>query len=781
MRKIDKMLYQATIPPFLITLAVLTFVVFIHDLGNLSELLITRNASLSTILLIAGAILPGILIFSLPLSYLIGILIGLSGLSGESQITALRACGVPLRTLLRFILLLGGIVGLITGLFSTVILPRTNDILSLIKARISLTQATSQIQPRVFNEDFPNIVFYLDDLAVDRQNWARIFLADNSDPKAPRTVLARSGTWISDPANQRLQLHLEQGASYSVDPADPSKDNVSLFISTDIPIKLNKVFDSPDGLKQRPRKVVEQSTGYLMQNYAKSEKNEKLQQLVEINRRFALPFTIIPFALLGLTLGSGTSKGGRTAGFALSLVTVLVFYILFFNGIRLASVGKVSPWIGAWGANILLAAAGIFLLARLEWSFRLSPRLSALMWNIRYNALTRRLKLEKALRPIAKADKALVRSTSRLERLLFPKLFDLYISRGFLVYFFWSFITCGTLFVLLTLFDLLDDIIRNRIPVIVVLDYFTFLTPQIFMLVIPMSILLAILINFGILEKNSEITAIKAGGWSLHRISIPVLLMGCAFCIGLFLMQDYVLPYANVRQDSLRNTIKGRPPQTTTRLQRKWIFGESGRIYNYEYFDGNQDSFVDLNVYDVDLNSVRILRRVHAARARIERDGAWTLEDGWIRNYQPAQSDFRLINSETFSFPERAGYFEKEIFQPKESSKLTYMELKNYISYLRKSGYNATELQVELNKKISLPLSCLIMALLGVPFSFSTGKKGAFFGIGISIAIAMSYWGISSVFEAMGAYGLLVPVLAAWAPNLLFGAAGLVLLLNIRT
>jgi lipopolysaccharide export LptBFGC system permease protein LptF len=109
------------------------------------------------------------------------------------------------------------------------------------------------------------------------------------------------------------------------------------------------------------------------------------------------------------------------------------------------------------------------------------------------------------------------------------------------------------------------------------------------------------------------------------------------------------------------------------------------------------------------------------------------------------------------------------------------MELKNYISYLRKSGYNATELQVELNKKISLPLSCLIMALLGVPFSFSTGKKGAFFGIGISIAIAMSYWGISSVFEAMGAYGLLVPVLAAWAPNLLFGAAGLVLLLNIRT
>jgi lipopolysaccharide export LptBFGC system permease protein LptF len=73
------------------------------------------------------------------------------------------------------------------------------------------------------------------------------------------------------------------------------------------------------------------------------------------------------------------------------------------------------------------------------------------------------------------------------------------------------------------------------------------------------------------------------------------------------------------------------------------------------------------------------------------------------------------------------------------------------------------------------------MALLGVPFSFSTGKKGALFGIGMSIAIAISYWGLSGVFEAMGAYGLLVPILAAWAPNLLFGAAGLALLFTIRT
>jgi lipopolysaccharide export LptBFGC system permease protein LptF len=216
-------------------------------------------------------------------------------------------------------------------------------------------------------------------------------------------------------------------------------------------------------------------------------------------------------------------------------------------------------------------------------------------------------------------------------------------------------------------------------------------------------------------------------------------------------------------------------------MQRKWIFGESGRIYNYEYFDSNQDSFVNLNVFDTDLAAVQIQRWIYAARAHIDKDGIWVLEDGWLRDYQSAQAGFRRIKSEMIRFPEKAAYFEREIFQPKESSKLKYFELKNYINYLKKSGYNATELQVELYKKISFPLSCLIMALLGIPFSFSMGKKGAFYGIAISIAIAISFWGASGVFEALGANGLLIPVLAAWAPNLVFGASGIALLFSIRT
>lgn len=777
MRILNKLLFRSVIPPFFIALLVLTFVLFFEFIGSRSELLISKNASLEVIMAVGSALLPQILIYSLPLSFLIGILIGLSGLSGESQITALRACGIPIRALLKFILFCAIIIGLITAIFSTIVLPRTNAALARMMDRVSLSIATSLVRPRVFNEDFPNIVFYIDDLAADKQHWSRVFLVDNSDYNAPRTLIAQQGSWIGDGSNRRLQLHLENGRSYSF---TPEKDNLSVFESMDIPIETNDDLHAARQNEPAPRTIAEQSTLYLWHNHRNSPPSEKIEQLVEFYRRIALPFSVFPFALLGLALAAGTPKGSRTSGFVISLITVIIFYALFANGIRLAKVEKLSPLLGTWSANMLLTGVALLLMARVEHSRKIVHYLSLFIWKFQQFTFGKSLLFQKQMgRPRVISHAMLQRANDA--RFKFPKVLDSYISKGFFAYFIWSLITCGTLFVLLTLFDLLDDIIRNNISTSSVIEYFAFLTPQILMIVVPMSVLLAILINFGILEKNSEITAIKAGGWSLYRISIPVFLIASVLCMGLFLMQDYILPAANVRQESIRNVIKGRPPQTSSRMQRKWILGESGRIYNYEYFDGNQDSFVNLNVYDTDLNSIQILRRIYASRARINRNGTWTLEDGWIRDYQSAQSGFKTIQSEIMHFPEKAGYFEREIFQPKESSKRTYLELKGYINDLQRTGYNAAELQVELHKKISFPLSCLIMALLAIPFSFSTGKKGAFFGIGISIAIAISFWGISGVFEALGSYGLLIPILAAWAPNILFGAAGLALLLTIRT
>jgi LPS export ABC transporter permease LptG/LPS export ABC transporter permease LptF len=782
MKRIDKLIFLGVVPPFIIALSVLTFVVFAQYFGRLSELLITRNASFETTLLIAGTMLPSVLIFSLPLSYLIGLLIGFSGLSGENQIIALRACGVPTRNMLKPILALGAIVSMITGVMSLVVLPQTTYMFNNIKDRISVRAATAQVQPRVFSEDFPGIVFYLNDLSVDKQRWSKVFLVDTSDPRAPRTMLAREGSWFSDATDSRLQLHLTDGSVYEIDPDDPSKDNVSLFAKTDIPIEFNRANLNETG-SGRVKKPIEESTSELWRNDSAEAPEIQLEKKIELHRRLTIPFAVLPFSLLGLAFGISTKKGGRTYGFVLSLGLVLLFYTLFFNGIRLARIGTVPPWLGLWEANIILSLlGGVFVIAVernkgfLHWlDFGKSKFASGL--------IAKFFSFEGSHSSIQKIDRAVFNSSLGLNRTRFPKILDRYISRGFLGYFLWSLLICGTLFVLLTLFDLLDDIIRHQIAISTVVKYFVFLIPHILMLIVPMSLLLAILINFGILEKASEVTAIKAGGWSLYRISLPVFLIACFFSGGMYVLQDYILPYANIRQDGLRNIIKGRPAQTSQVPQRKWIFGESHRIFNYDYFDAAQNLFIGLNVYEVDFDRLKILKRIHVSRATIQPFAGWVLENGWVRDFlnPSGQDGFRKITKESFNFPEKSSYFQREIFQPKESAKLNYIQLKSYINYLNKSGYNATELYVELYKKISFPLSCIVMALLGVPFSFFTGKRGAFFGITASVAIAMSYWGIYSVFEQMGAYGLLLPLLAAWAPNVLFGAAGLVLLFTIRT
>jgi LPS export ABC transporter permease LptG/LPS export ABC transporter permease LptF len=780
MRRLDKLLFNAIVPPFLITLAVLSFVVSIHEFGSLSELLISKNSDLVTILKIIGVILPDILIYSLPISFLIGILIGLGGLSGESQILALRACGVSLRSLLRFIFKFGIMVAILTGLLSLVVLPRTNDLRREIVDQISFSIAPSMIQARVFNEEFPNIVFYLNDLSENKKSWSGLFLADNSDPKNINIMLARSATWINDPDNQRIQLHLENGASYTTSLEDPSKDRESFFGSTENPRSLNKN-SAASGSNPRPKKPKELKTSDLL-NYNKGLSQEnKFKQIVELNRRIALPLAIIPFSLLGLSLAIGTPKSGRTLGFGLGLITVVLFYMLFANGIRLASVGKMPPWLGPWLADFILSLLGLFLLAKVEKRFALSHTILSGRWQSEGAFHRLRFVFERWHQHISGLDSLTIQLFKRTAHILFPKVLDLYILRGFLIHFFWSLVSCSTLFLLLTLFELLDDIIRNSIPVLYLIEYLFFLTPQILLVAIPMSVLLAVLINLGILEKDSEITALKACGCSLYRLALPIFLMAAALSLGLFVMQDYMLPHANDRQDSLRNYIQKKPPKSSKRLQRKWILGESSRIYNYEYFDGNKDSFIDLNIFDVDLLNGRMLRRIHASHATIKANGDWLLENGWVRDYQPAQSGFEKITTRLIRFPENAEYFKKEIFQPKESSKLTYHELNQYINNLKSSGYNIIELQVELNKKISFPLSCLVMAFIGMPFAFHFGKKGAFFGIGVSLAIAICYWGTSGAFEAMGAYGLLIPILAAWAPNMFFAAAGLILFLNLRT
>jgi LPS export ABC transporter permease LptG len=315
----------------------------------------------------------------------------------------------------------------------------------------------------------------------------------------------------------------------------------------------------------------------------------------------------------------------------------------------------------------------------------------------------------------------------------------------------------------------------------VVANYYRYLIPQVIYLMLPLSILVATLVNFGLLTKTNQITAIKATGISLYRIAVPVLLAAILTSAGMFVLEDFYLPQTNQRQDAFRNQIKGKPAQTYYRPDRQWIFGQGERIYNYRFFDADRDVFANLSVFELDPKTFKLTRRIYATRAFWEGHlHRWVLEQGWVRALEgdrvTAYTPFAVSTFDELT--EEPPYFKKEV---KPSAQMSAFELRRYISDLSQSGFDVVRLSVQFYRKFSYPMMAFVVVLIGVPFSFSTGSKGALSGIALSIGIAIVYLSTAGLFEAMGNLSQLPPIVAAWSPDVLFGLGGVYMLLRMRT
>jgi lipopolysaccharide export LptBFGC system permease protein LptF len=256
--------------------------------------------------------------------------------------------------------------------------------------------------------------------------------------------------------------------------------------------------------------------------------------------------------------------------------------------------------------------------------------------------------------------------------------------------------------------------------------------------------------------------------------------------VALFLFDESYLPTANRRQEALRSVIKGRPAQTFLRPDRKWIFGRQepgkpGRIFYYQFFDPTQDRFANLTVFEFNPEDFSLSRRIFASSVHWEPQlQQWVFEHGWERRFDGEKlSSFSQFNVESYpEIVERPQYFKKEALQSQE---MTFGELKRYIRDLGQSGFDTKQLSVQLNIKVAYPIVTLVMAVLAIPFALSMGKRGSLTGIAAAIGVAITYWVIQNTFQQLGNVNLLPTLLAAWAPDLLFGLAGTYLLLRTPT
>ena len=774
LKRINRVIYQEVIPPSILALVVLTFVVFSREFGRFTELLIKKNADGLTILRVVAYLLPSILVFTVPIAFLVGALIGLSRLSSESEIVAMRAGGVSFLQILSPVVKLGGGVSLLTLVLTLFLLPQGNWSLKLLREEIGVRPVRSQIKPRVFNEDFPGTLLYVHDVEVGSEVWRGVMLAHAKDQGRRQLILSRTGQIAVDSEGRQVQVFLEDGANYDFNENEPGKYSVSTFGSLGVAVDLPRA----EPVDRRPRKPAEKSLQELLRDSSQAPGAVEFQSRVEIHRRIALAFAPLVFAVLGVTLGIRSHRGGRGYGSIVSLVVAFTFYMLFATGSRMASQGAIHWIIGVWGANLLLGLAAV---GSLRFASMASGE-GSFFWR-RSRVGRTLLSLGRYVGQVGKKLHLVHRKRERRRRprvrIGLTRVADFYLMRTFLIYVFPTLFICLGLFYLFTFFELIDDLVANNQSYSLLAEYFLYLLPHALMRLIPISMLIATLTTFGLLEKTAQLIAFKASGISLYRLVVPVVMVALLVSTATFLLQEYVLPYANQRQDNLRNLIQGRPIQTFYQPGRNWIFGENNRLYNYNYFDPDRNLFAEISIYEIDISGSKLNRHIYAYRSSWDRERqAWSFRQGWIRDLTDEQGGFTPFEETLLDLPEKPDYFVHEV---KESSKMTYMELSQYLNDLQESGLEVDHLRTDLHTKIAFPFVSLIMTILGVPFALSIGRKGALYGIAVGVFLGIFYWGAFGVFGVLGTNGLLAPLLAAWGPNLVFGSSSLVLLLSART
>jgi LPS export ABC transporter permease LptG/LPS export ABC transporter permease LptF len=747
-----------------------TFILIMKYLGQLLEMAARNSASMGSVAKIFLFLLPNTLSFTIPMAVLVGVLLGLSRLAADSEITAMRAVGIGVWFFVRVVSVVA-VVGWGVSLFDSLyVAPKATAALLHVESTLKDEQASFAVQPRVFYEDFKNYVLYVQDIraGTGASRWERIFLADLTDPTSPKVTTAEDAV-VADRGAHTILMRLRNGTEHEqvIDDGTPQY-HVSTFLESEIPLTIGAQEDAHIGHNDTP--ILAMSNRVL---YEHTKGPGGRIYSIELHKRFAYPAACLVLMLIGIPLGISSQRGGKSTGFVVTIALVFIYYFFSSTGVNLAREGKLPVFAGVWAANMIFAFFGLLLLRQMSVGGGVGAQFAAVF---------SKLKKANLLSPKNEPTKTKPRS----DRGRFPLILDDYVLREFLTTFFMVLVSFVLLLLVFTFFELLDDIIRNRTPLVTVGEYLINLTPSMIYLITPLGVLVAVLVTFGVLARTSEFTAMKATGISLYRVMVPIVVVSTIIALALFLFDESYVPSANRRQEALRSVIKGRPAQTFLRPDQKWMFGRQdpgkpGRIFYYQFFDPDQDRFANLTVFEFNPENFSISRRIFASSVHWEPQlQQWVFEHGWERRFDgEAESKYSQFNVQSFpEISEPPQYFNKQALQ---SSEMTFTQLQRYIRDLRQSGFDTKQLSVQLNIKLAYPLVTLIMAVLAIPFALSMGRRGSLTGIATAIGLAIAYWVVEGLFEALGGVNLLPTLLAAWSPDLLFGLMGAYLLLRTPT
>ncbi len=660
---------------------------------------------------------------------------------------------------------------------------------------------------------------------------------------AEQVILARRGRLFSSGAVKGvLEVDLEDGMHYSYRPGSPDTYIATRFARYRFPLKPPSYLRPPQGPRRKTVQDMDLEALFAEQAAAREEPSAVIRPhreravRLETQQRFALPVACLLFALLAMPLGINHARSGKGAGFALSLAIVFVYWVLFIVTRNQASRGRIPVLLGAWGANLAMLVWVLYAHLRMAaktrggrtagfvqaWAERVtrlrerafpgptsppsaSSGIRRLILGTGFLLVPAALVLYAVAHTLRKVVPEPLSDSGQLGRGVLPLIVlatavmtvvgllgrvDRYLVFQYLKVLLLALLSAYLVYSIVELKGLLDGILQNRQPLSLVGRYFKYFAPGMLQFALPVACLVAGVVSFTLLSRKGELTALKAAGMSMRRAVVPVVAVTLLLCGLLFVIQDQIAPVTNRKAQEVRDQIFGRTPRSYgygSPGGGRWTFGTQGRLYHYRFYDPAQRQFQGLSALRLDPLGLKIVEQTYATSAHWS-GSAWEMEKGWrwtMPEGVPNKDGFAVLaGSQAVSLDPPESFSRREASLTLGSDlpdQMSLEELGQQIRSLRGSGYDTTRLRVGYFGKLAQPLTPLVMLLLGLPFAFRGGRSGSLYGVGVSLVLVIVYWATLAVFQALGLETILPPLLAALAPNVVYGFLGAYLMLYVRT
>ena len=783
MRVLDRYLITELVSPFGFGLALFTFFLVIDRIYHLTELVVTKGVPFHLVLLLLVYMLPSFLAHTLPMALLVAVLLAGGRLAGDLEVIAFKAAGVSVLRLFRPVVASAALVASVTAVLTLVVNPIASEEFQRQLFRILQTRAVSGVQERVFNATFGDVIIYVEDVSPSQVALRGLLVSDERDPKISRIITAREGRLLTDEETRRITLRLINGAVNEADvlPAGPPPGsgveqgraggaaaasryrytNFAMYdmsLAVDTPLRGSTRADKPEkdlGLRALIARIESLA----------QDPHGRVPYEVELHKRFAFPVAALVFALVAFPLAVRSHRGGRSIALVGSLVILVSYYLVMTSLEGFALRERLPAWAAIWTPNIVFAAIGLTLLVitALEWR----PPPLTFVW--RAVAAARGLLAGRTAAESPRVGRGPTDSTHILDR---------YLIREFLAFVGIGLGVAAALYVIVDLGDTLNRFLRVKPPLLYIIEHFVYRLPAALHQGLPVIMLVATIFLFLSLSRFHELTAMKAAGISLYRVSAPVLLMGLSFAVSAMLFQELFLPRLNELGEEVdRVKIRGQLPRHLQSRQRLWLRSADSRFYRVELLSPQTNDLYGVTVLEVD-RQFRLLNRLDARQAHWTESG-WELSDGAFREIEAGGT------VQTVPFTLTALNLTEEIDEftriHKDFESMSYWELRDYVARLEAAGFQAKKYLVALYSKLSFPLVNLVMVLVAIPFALQSPRGGRLFGVGLAIAIMAGYLVVHYVALAFARADLLPPFVAAWTANVIFLGIGMSLFLRART